>query len=118
MRTDAQKCCLINYLPSFTMSERREVNTWQQIADYLGLSVRAVQNYEKAAGLPVHRLAGQSRGRVWAYTDELDAWKLKALADDAGMLVTMPPGDSGLTVSPSVFPFSHWRYIGFVFGFF
>jgi len=57
------------------MSERRELRTWPQIAHHLGLSPRAVQKYEKAAGLPVHRLPGLSKSRVWAYTDELDAWQ-------------------------------------------
>jgi hypothetical protein len=56
------------------MLERRELRTWQEIADYLRLSIRAVQNYEKNANLPVHRLAGLAKSRVWAYTDELDAW--------------------------------------------
>jgi hypothetical protein len=57
------------------MSERRELRTWPQIAHHLGLSTRAIQNYEKTASLPVHRLPGQSKSRVWAYTDEIDAWQ-------------------------------------------
>jgi hypothetical protein len=102
----------------FTMSDRRELHTWQQIANYLGLSVRALQNYEKTAGLPVHRLAGQTRGRVWASTNELDAWKSRALAGLKADLVTMPPGDSESSppASPSSFPFSHWAYIALVSG--
>jgi|SRR5580658_436343 hypothetical protein len=98
------------------MSERRELNTWQQIANYLGLSIRAAQNYEKTAGLPVHRLAGQTRGRVSAYADELDAWKSKALAGLEEEFDSMAPAyvESSRTVDPSSFPLRHWRYFGLV----
>src|ERR1017187_1662896 len=95
------------------MSERRELHTWQQIADYLGLSIRALQNYERDGGLPVHRLAGQPRGRVWAFTDELDAWKAKALAGHGGTLLTTPPGGGEPSLPASLFPFpfsGHWRH--------
>lgn len=54
--------------------ERAELNTWQEIADYLKVSTRAAQVYERTHDLPVHRLPG-GRSRVWAYRDELDAWK-------------------------------------------
>lgn len=54
--------------------ERAELSTWQEIADYLKVSTRAAQIYERNHDLPVHRLPG-GRSRVWAYRDELDAWK-------------------------------------------
>jgi hypothetical protein len=57
------------------LPDRRELRTWIQIAHHLGLSTRAAQNYEKTAGLPIHRLPGLSKSRVWAYTDDLDAWQ-------------------------------------------
>jgi len=102
----------------FTMSDRHELHTWQQIAKYLGLSVRAVQNYEKTAGLPVHRLAGQVRGQVWAYTHELDVWKFNALTGNGGRPVTTGLGDDepSAPVSRSSVSFGHWRYIGLVSG--
>ncbi len=53
---------------------RRELSTWQQIAEYLGVTVRTGQNWERKHGLPIHRLRGE-RGRVWAISDELDAWR-------------------------------------------
>jgi hypothetical protein len=99
------------------MSERRELRTWQEIANYLGLSVRAVQNYEKTAGLPVHRLTGQTRGHVWAYTDELDAWKSRVFTGRGGTaLVATLPGNRGdnessAPASLAPFPFSnHWGF--------
>src|ERR1017187_4770774 len=101
-----------------TMPEHCELHTWQEIADYLSLSVRAVQNYEKTAGLPVHRLTGHTRGRVWAFTAELDAWKSRALAVDGEMRVTMAVRDeeSSPLSSPAYSPFTHWRYVGLVSG--
>jgi len=56
------------------MEGHRELRGWEDIAGYLGVKPRAAQNYEKDRGLPVHRVPG-SRGRVFAYTDELDAWR-------------------------------------------
>ncbi len=52
----------------------RELQTWQEIAAYLKISIRSAQQYEKIAGLPVHRMAGK-RSLVWAVPAELDAWK-------------------------------------------
>ena len=54
-------------------SERLE--TWGEIASYLGREIRTVQRWEKSMGLPVHRLAGTSdKSRVFAFRHELDAW--------------------------------------------
>lgn len=49
------------------------LNSWKQIARYLGRDVRTVKRWEdKEVGMPVHRVPG---GRsVFAYTRELDAW--------------------------------------------
>lgn len=63
--------------------ERAELTGWSQIAEYLGVSVRTAQVYEREQGLPVHRLPGQ-KGRVWASTDELDTWKLNTRVPSTG----------------------------------
>lgn len=52
----------------------RELASWKEIADYLAVTVRTAQNWEPERGLPVHRVPG-GRGRVYALTAELDAWK-------------------------------------------
>jgi hypothetical protein len=51
-----------------------ELNTWQEIADYLCISKREAQDREKENGMPVHRLPGK-KSRVWAYRIELDTWR-------------------------------------------
>ena len=50
---------------------------WKQIADFLGVSPRTARDYETEIGLPVHRLDGLDKSRVWAYAPELLAWKEK-----------------------------------------
>jgi hypothetical protein len=53
---------------------RRILQSWKQIASYLGRGVRTIQRYEVQLGLPVHRPAGSSRSAVMAFSDEIDAW--------------------------------------------
>jgi len=50
------------------------LNSWKEIASYLGRGVRTVQRYERELGLPVRRPHGRSRSAVIALRDELDAW--------------------------------------------
>jgi hypothetical protein len=64
-----------------------ELNTWQEIAAYLGISVREAQNREKSDGMPVRRMAGK-KARVWAYRGELDAWKASILTPPRNASVT------------------------------
>jgi hypothetical protein len=47
---------------------------WKEIASYLGMGVRTIQRYEREAGLPVHRRAGEDRGSVVATKTELGSW--------------------------------------------
>jgi Tol biopolymer transport system component len=50
------------------------LDSWKEIAVYLGRGVRTVQRWEREEGLPVHRLAHEKRGTVYADRDEVDAW--------------------------------------------
>jgi len=52
----------------------QELQTWKEIADYLSVTTRTAQAWEQDRGLPVRRLPG-GRGRVLAYTHEIDEWK-------------------------------------------
>jgi len=49
----------------------KKLRTAKEIAEYLGCSVRTVYNYIKQQ-LPVYR---PGRGRLMAWTGELDAWE-------------------------------------------
>lgn len=56
------------------MAERRILNSWKEIASYLGRGVRTVQRWEVQLGLPVHRPAGKDHSAVLAFSSELDEW--------------------------------------------
>jgi len=53
------------------------LNTWQDVASYMGVSVRTAQTWEKTLGLPIRRMPGL-RGRIVADPAELDQWRLQA----------------------------------------
>lgn len=50
------------------------LDSWKAIAEYLKRDVRSVQRWERALGLPVHRVSGEKGGVVFAFTAELDRW--------------------------------------------
>ena len=52
------------------------LETWGEIAAYLGREIRTVQRWEKSMGLPVRRLGAgpDKQSRVFALKRELDAW--------------------------------------------
>src|SRR5260370_26734704 len=50
------------------------LNSWKEIARYLGRGVRTAQRWEREVGLPVRRLNGKSRSAVLAFPAEIDAW--------------------------------------------
>jgi Tol biopolymer transport system component len=56
------------------MDESNRLDSWKQIAAYLGRSQRTVRRWQETEGMPVHRHLHQQRGSVWAYRTELDAW--------------------------------------------
>ena len=53
---------------------KRRLDSWKEVAAYLGRGVRTVQQWERDEGLPVHRLAHEKRGSIYAYSHEVDAW--------------------------------------------
>jgi tetratricopeptide (TPR) repeat protein len=55
--------------------ETREVlESWKEISDYLKRTVKTCQRWEQELELPIRRLDGTPRARVFAYKDELDYW--------------------------------------------
>ncbi len=62
------------------MSER--LDSWKDIAAYLGRDIRTVQRWEVERRLPVHRLPGGDKPRVYALRPELDVWLRTRLPKD------------------------------------
>jgi Tol biopolymer transport system component len=57
-----------------TRSPLDRLDSWKEIAAFLGRGIRTVQRWEREEGLPVHRLPHENRGSVFAYRDELSSW--------------------------------------------
>ena len=59
------------------------LDSWKEIASYLGRNVRTVQRWERFEGLPVHRHHHLKLGSIYAYRHELDAWRQTRVPDAA-----------------------------------
>lgn len=53
---------------------QRVLNSWKEIAHYVGRGVRTVQRWERDLGFPVRRPRSHQRSAVIAFPDEIDAW--------------------------------------------
>jgi Tol biopolymer transport system component len=60
--------------PSSGEAFEDRLDSWKEIAAYLGRGIRTVQRWERDEGLPVHRLAHEKRGSIYARKQELAAW--------------------------------------------
>lgn len=61
------------------MGDVRVLESWKEIAAHLNRNIRTCQMWEREHGLPVHRLDGSPKARVFAYPAELDDWHEKKL---------------------------------------
>jgi TolB-like protein/Tfp pilus assembly protein PilF len=52
----------------------KRLDSWKEIAAFLGRAERTVKRWETERGLPVHRVPGGGRSAVFAYTNELADW--------------------------------------------
>jgi len=55
----------------------RRLESWKEIAAYLGRNVTTARRWEKQERLPVYRLQHSKLGSIYAYTSELDSWRDK-----------------------------------------
>jgi hypothetical protein len=77
---------------------RERLDSWKDIASYLGRDVSTAQRWEKREGMPVHRHLHSQRGSVYAYRAELDTWwqtRRGQLEAD-----TAPTDDTSVPASP------------------
>jgi TolB-like protein len=59
----------------------KRLDSWKEIASFLGRAERTVKRWETERGLPVHRIPGGGRSAVFAYSNELADW-LKGRTED------------------------------------
>lgn len=50
------------------------LNSWKEVATYLGRGIRTVQRWERELALPIRRPRGKSRSPIFAFRPELDRW--------------------------------------------
>ena len=50
------------------------LNSWKEIAKYIGRGVRTVQRWERELGLPVHRIGKGKRSPVYASVNDVKFW--------------------------------------------
>jgi hypothetical protein len=77
------------------------LNSWKEIANYLGRGVRTVQRWERDSGLPVHRPKGKDRSAVLAFPEELNAWLQQTPMRSATMLADPQPVRREVTAAVS-----------------
>lgn len=58
------------------MAELRKarLDTWKEVAAFFGKDERTVKRWEAERGLPVHRLPGAARSRIYVEVSELEEW--------------------------------------------
>lgn len=64
----------LELVPANIPLESQILNSWKEIAQYLGRGLRTVQRWESELRLPIHRPRGKYRSAVIAFKEELDAW--------------------------------------------
>jgi len=78
----------------------KKLDSWGEIASYLGREVRTVQRWERTEGLPVHRHEHKKKSTVYAYAGELDAWiKKRQPKDDPDADAAFVPDPDTLDVN-------------------
>ena len=89
--------------PDSIPSPDERLDSWKEIASYLGRGVRTVQRWERLEGLPVRRHQHDKRGTVFALRGEIDDW-LRAreeseIADEATEQERRRPGIGLFTIA-------------------
>src|SRR5439155_8926918 len=51
------------------------LDSWKEIAAYLGRGITTAQRWEQEEALPIKRLPHTKKGSVFAFKSELDAWR-------------------------------------------
>ena len=81
------------------------LDSWKEIAAYLGRSVRTVRRWEAEEGLPVHRQMHRALGNVYAFRSEVDRWRedadrAKRPAEPAAPSAPRPAAQRSVAVLP------------------
>ncbi len=75
------------------------LESWKEVARYLCVSVRTAQRWERSEALPAHRHMHAALGSVYAFPEELDAWRA-GRPDVQGKAPCRPAGRRAVAVLP------------------
>ena len=75
------------------------LQSWKDVSRYLNGDIRTVQRWERTRGLPIRRMPGGTKPRIYAIKSELDSWRRSR-----GIHVE-PAGDPAPSPSVAVLPF-------------
>ena len=83
--------CLLAKQSDATVSSLRgtpenRLDSWKEIASYLGREVRTAQRWEEREGLPVHRHIHNKAGSVYAFKTEIDEWRKSRLPNPSALV--------------------------------
>ena len=96
------------------------LSSWKEIAAYLDRDVRTCVRWEKQFGLPVHRLEKESKGKVFAFTDEIDRWLASRAENLTSEGSKSPPRRRlwlfGLALAAILLGWGIFRWTGFIPG--
>ncbi len=56
------------------MEEKKILESWKEVSDYLKHSIKTCQRWEREFGLPIHRFEKVTKGRIFANKAEIDTW--------------------------------------------
>jgi Tol biopolymer transport system component len=84
------------------------LESWKEIAAYLGRDIRTVQRWERSEGLPVRRHMHAKQGSVYALRSELDVWR--RTRDQLAVQPDQPP--AGRVGPRSLWGLPQWITIG------
>lgn len=84
---------------SESAAAKTRLSSWKEVAAYFNATPRTVMRWERERGLPIRRLPGEARSRVYANVAELEAWRnsnnsafVSAATEAAGATIaTAPP---------------------------
>ena len=79
----------------------RRLDSWKEIASFLSRDERTVRRWEKEHALPVHRIPGGAKGRVFAYEVELRQWLMASQVVNAEIHSHESQGDNPVQGKPA-----------------
>lgn len=64
-------------LPDSSDSSKDRLDSWKEIAVYLGKDLRTARRWEKKEGLPVHRQIHDKSSTVYSFKSEVEVWRMR-----------------------------------------